>query len=88
MRKLHEGADYFRDEKTCVSWVDNKGEKMKMHYYRKTYEQAIKTIVANGFEIVDYSDCFPSKKGKNLFPEEYERHSKEPVFTAWKVKKK
>ncbi len=81
-------VNYFCDTNICVGWKDNKGKDMKMCYYHKTYEKIIRTIIKNSFLIVDYRDCFPIKKAKQIFPKEYEEFSRKPLFTAWKVKKK
>ena len=81
-------GDYFKEGKIYGPWTKNDGKKMKMHAYHKTYETIIKTIIKNGFEIVDYKDCFPIKKGKKLFPYDYAIYSKKPMFCVWKVKKK
>jgi len=61
---------------------------MIMPYYHKTYETIIKIIVKNGYEIVDYKDCFPLKKAKKLFPEDYETFSRRTFFCVWKLRKK
>lgn len=81
-------GNYFKEGKIYVSWKDNKGKKMRMIFYHKTYETIIKTIIKNKFEIVDYKDCFPIKKAKKLFPEDYAEYSKKPFFCVWKVRKK
>ncbi len=88
IKKSKQEVDYFHDGKFCADWKDNTGKEMKMHYYHKTYEKIIQAIIKNKFEIVDYKDCFPIKKAKKIFPEEYDKYSREPLFTAWKIKKK
>jgi SAM-dependent methyltransferase len=88
MKKRKQEVNYFCDMITSVPWKDNEGKDMRMFYYHKTYEKIIRTIIKNGFEIVDYRDCFPIRKAKKIFPQEYEEFSKKPLFTAWKVKKK
>ncbi len=88
VKKRDQGANYFHDKKVSVGWKDNDGGEMRMYYYHKTYEEIIRTIIKNGFEIVDYRDCFPIRRAKKNFPKEYERYSKEPLFSAWKIKKK
>ena len=87
-KKISVLDNYFSEGKIYGSWKDNKGNKMKMSSYHKTYETIIKTIIKNGFEIVDYKDCFPIKKGKKLFPKDYAEYIKKPFFCVWKVKKK
>ena len=81
-------GDYFGEGKKYVFWLDNKGNKMKMTYYSKTYETIINLLLDNGFEIVGYKDCFPLKKAKRLFPEDYAEYSKKPFFCVWKVRLK
>jgi len=71
-------TDYFTEKKLTT----------KIPSYHLTYETIIKTILKNGFEIVDYKDAFPLKKAKKLFPDYYERYSKIPFFMVWKVMKK
>ncbi len=80
--------NYFNEGKIYGSWKDNKGKKMKMSSYHKTYDTIINTIIKNGFEIVGYKDCFPLNKAKRLFPEDYAEYSKKPFFCVWKVRKK
>jgi SAM-dependent methyltransferase len=84
-------ADYFKKKKINAVWKVNDGIRkfdIKVSVYHKTYEEIIKTIVKNGFEISDYKDTFPLKKAKKLFPKEYEYTSKIPFFSVWKVRKK
>ena len=81
-------GDYFFEGKTSMSWKNNNGKKMKMTFYRKTYQSIIEVILKNGFEIVGYKDCFPLKKAKKLFPDDYRVYSKKPFFTSWKVRKR
>ena len=89
---VREFENYFNEKKIYGIWRNilhkKKVRNIKMPIYHKTYETIIKTIVKNGFEIIDYKDCFPLKKSKKLFPEEYEFLSKVPFFCVWKVKLK
>ena len=85
-KKISVLGNYFKEGKIHGPWRDNKGNKMRMSSYHKTYETIIKTIIKNGFEIVDYKDCFPIKKGKRLFPKDYAEYSKKPFFCVWKVR--
>jgi SAM-dependent methyltransferase len=87
-KKVSVLGNYFKEKKIYGPWKNNKGKKMKMSSYHKTYETIIKTIVRNKFEIVDYKDCFPAIEGKKLFPKEYAEYSKKPMFCVWKIKKK
>jgi SAM-dependent methyltransferase len=83
--------DYFKERKIYGTWKNILHKKqvinIKMPTHHKTYQTIIKTILENGFEIVDYRDCFPTKKSKRLFPEEYKFLSKVPYFCVWKVRK-
>ena len=79
---------YFNEGKIYGEWKNNKGKRMKISTYHKTYETIIKTLIKNGFEIVDYIDCFPLKKAKKLFPEDYAEFIRRPFFSAWKVRLK
>ena len=89
---VREFQDYFKERKVYGTWYDivYKGQvrDVKMPSYHKTYETVIKTIIRNGFEIIDYKDCFPLKKAKKIFPKHYQFLSKVPYFCVWKVKKK
>ncbi len=89
---IREFGNYFKEERQYSTWRNILNEKeikdIQMPEYHKTYETTIKTIIKNGFEIVDYVDCFPLKKAKKLFPRQYNFLSKVPYFCVWKVKKK
>lgn len=89
---VREFKDYFKERKIYFTWKNilhkNKTKDIKMPVYHKTYETIIRTLVKNKLEIVDYKDCFPSKKSKKLFPKEYAFLSKVPYFCVWKVKLK
>ena len=83
--------DYFKEDEIHAVWKVRDGIRnfdMPVVSYHKTYEDIIKTILKNGFEITDYRDCFPTKQSKKLFPEEYAFTSKVPFFCVWKVRKK
>ena len=60
----------------------------KVIAFHRTYESIIKTIIKNGFEIVDYKDCRPLKKAKKIFPDHYKINEAMPYFSVWKVRKK
>lgn len=79
--------DYFDEKVHHANWT--LAEKVvAVPSYHKTYETIIKTILRNGFEIVDYKDTFPLKKAKKLFPKDYALYSKIPYFCVFKIKKK
>ena len=80
---------YFTQKHIKASWI-HPATKKKIHVvaYHRTYEEVIKTILRNRFEIVDYKDCFPIKKAKKLFPDDYNKYSKMPIFMVFKVRKK
>lgn len=80
-------GDYFSERKIWNSW-SVRGKELKVFAYHKTYETIIRTILKNGFEIIDYKDAFPLKKAKKFFPWFYNEYSKYPFFCAWGVKKK
>lgn len=87
-RKLRVFGDYFTEGEMSRPWRNSDGKKTTMISYHKTYESIIKTVLQNNFEIVGYKDCFPLKKAKRLFPQDYAEYSKIPFFCAWKVRKK
>ena len=79
---------YFEEKVHYSDWGYPDGRVVRVPGYHKTYETIIKTILKSGFEIVDYKDCYPVKKAKKLFPEDYRTATKSPYFCVWKVKKK
>lgn len=80
---------YFKESLNYNIWVNPYNhKKIKAPFYHKTYETIIKTILRNGFEIIDYKDCFPLKKAKRLFPKEFSKYSKMPIFMVFKLRKK
>lgn len=76
-------GDYFKERWVDYSW--KKGQ-MKLKFHHKTYETIIKTILRNGFEIIDYVDEKPIPKGKRIDEKLYAGLSKLPVFYAFKVR--
>lgn len=88
LRVLNKKSAYFRERKIYGVWKNINEKDIRMPTYHKTYETIIKTIIKNGFEIIDYKDSFPLKKAKKLFPGDYRIFSKIPFFCVWKVKKK
>ncbi len=81
-------GDYFNAKKAQGVWKLESGEEIPVLTNHKTYEYIIKTIIKNGFEIIDYKDCYPLKKSKKLFPEYYRLFSKIPFFCVWKLRLK
>lgn len=89
---VREFRNYFLEKKQYGIWRFTSPKKenieLKIPAYHKTYETIIKEIVRNGFEIVDYKDCFPSKESKKIWPKYYRYLSRIPFFCVWEVKKK
>ena len=89
---VREFQDYFKERKIYSVWKNilhkEKVRSIRMPTFHKTYETVIKTIVRNGFEIIDYKDTFPLKKSKKKFPKEYNFTINLPYFCVWKIKKK
>ena len=82
-------TDYFKEEVFYNSWTNPYNQKeITVPVYHKTYETIIKTLLRNGFDIIDYKDCFPAKESKKLFPKDYAKYSKMPMFMVFKVRKK
>jgi ubiquinone/menaquinone biosynthesis C-methylase UbiE len=79
--------DYFNEKEYIGIW-EEPGKKFPVLHYHKTYQTIIKTILNNGFEIIDYKDSFPLKEAKRLFKKEYKNTINIPKFCAWKVKLK
>lgn len=86
-KKIKTFGNYFKEGKNSAKWGIN-GKGLKVFYYHKTYETIIRTIIKNGFEIIDYKDAFPLKKAKKYFYEDYMEYSKIPFFSVWKLRKK
>jgi len=87
-KKIKTFGNYFKEGRKSAIWTNINGKKLKIFSYHKTYETIIRAIIKNGFEIVDYKDCFPLKKAKKFFPKDYEEYSRIPFFSAWKLSKK
>jgi len=89
---IREFNQYFKERKIYGIWKNllqnRKTKSIKMPAYHKTYETIIKTIIKQGFEIIDYIDCYPLPKSKKLWPKEYAFTSNVPFFCVWKIKKK
>ncbi len=79
--------DYFDEKVHYADWTMENDE-VTVPSYHKTYETIIKTIIRNGFEIVDYKDTYPLEKAKKLFPKDYRVYSRMPYFCVFKLKKK
>lgn len=80
---------YFKQKHIKATWTHpTTKKKVQVVAYHRTYEEIIKTILRHGFEIVDYKDCHPIKKAKKLFPDDYDKYSKMPIFMVFKVRKK
>ena len=80
--------DYFNERLIKEDWnVDDVGV-MKVGFYHVTYETIINTILKSGFEIIGYKDPFPPKYSKKYFPLHYEKTTKVPLFTVWKLRLK
>jgi ubiquinone/menaquinone biosynthesis C-methylase UbiE len=78
-------GDYFKQRLMSHKWRTGN---VNMPFFHKTYETIIRSFIKNGFEIVDYKDCFPLKRGKKMFPKDYANTSKSPYFCVWKLRKK
>ncbi|MFC1696827.1 hypothetical protein ACFL1H_00690 [Nanoarchaeota archaeon] len=60
---------------------------MNMRSHHKTYETIIKTTINNGFNIVGYKDPRPIAGSRKMAPNEYDKFSKLPIFSVWKLQK-
>ncbi len=80
--------DYFKEGWRYNQWKEESGITVEGAHHHKTYGTIIRTIVKNGFEIIDYEDCKPISISKNIFPERYEKTMNAPHFSTWKVLKK
>lgn len=87
-RKVRVLGDYFKEKWKMGIWKNVRGKDLKVYSYHITFETLIRRTLKNGFEIIDYKDCFPIKKAKKYFPEDYKWYTREPLFCAWKVRKK
>jgi len=80
--------NYFDEKMDYADWTLPNKKTVRIRVYPKTYETVIKTIIKNGFEIMDYVDAKPLPSSKKKFPEQYKLWSKVPKFCIWKLKKK
>ncbi len=81
--------NYFKEDLFYGNWTNPyTNKKVTVSAHHKTYETIINTIINNGFEIIGYKDCFPEKKSKKIFPEEYSKYSMMPIFMVFKIRKK
>lgn len=85
-KKVFGRLNYFKKKKVFVPWKMEKEEVM-VHLYHRSYEDIIKTIVKNGFEIIDYCDARPTKKGLKLFQDK-KIYDSFPLFNVWKLRLK
>ncbi|MFH1211923.1 MAG: class I SAM-dependent methyltransferase [Candidatus Woesearchaeota archaeon] len=70
---------YFDERLIYDNW--EKGDKKyRVSHHHKTYGTIIKTIIRNGFEIVDYEDCKPPKSAKQKYLKAYEETMNIPNF--------
>jgi ubiquinone/menaquinone biosynthesis C-methylase UbiE len=79
--------DYFKEEWHRGKWKEP-GKEAEVAHHHKTYGTIVRTIVKNGFEILDYQDAYPAGDEKKLFPKQYDETSNYPKFCTWKVRKK
>jgi ubiquinone/menaquinone biosynthesis C-methylase UbiE len=79
---------YFDEAAKYSLWNrKNKGKKVTVVHYHKTYATIIKLLMKHGFEIIDYEDCKPLPEAKELFPAKYKKCLNYPPFCAWKLRK-
>jgi hypothetical protein len=80
-------GDYFDEEKRTSAWAMRR-YKVKIPWFRRTYETWIKAIVRNGFVIEDYIDARPPARSKKVDRKSYEYASKVPLVCVFKVRVK
>jgi hypothetical protein len=86
-------GDYFSDKIGYKTWpkevkVNGKTHKTNTCVFPfQSIREDDKNNNKNGFEIIDYKDAFPIKGYEKLFPEDYRRFTKIPMFCVWKVRK-
>lgn len=80
-------GDYFNEEKHTSTWAMRR-YRVKIPWFRRTYETWIKAIVKNGFVIEDYIDARPPARSKKVDRKSYEYASKVPQVCVFKVKVK
>lgn len=86
-RKFRIVKNYFKEGVKVEKWYFGK-KKVYIKWHHKTYGTIIKTIVRNGFELIDYEDAYPLRKAKKLFPKDYKLWSNMPYFCTWKIRRK
>lgn len=84
-KKYRQLKGYFNEDLKRSIWKEEKGKQSEIIHYHKTYGTIIKTLVKNGFKIIDYEDCKPINYSKKIFPKEYSQSLDYPHFCVWKV---
>ena len=87
-RKFRIVKDYFKEGFRETKWTTEHGAYIKIRFYHKTYGTIVKTILRNGFEIIDYEDAFPIDIARKKFPKDYKLWSNMPFFCTWKIMKR
>lgn len=59
----------------------------EMPKYHTTMEKFMELIIQNNFKIIDYSDCFPDPKSRQINQKEFEYYSLLPQFMICKLQK-
>lgn len=85
--RYRELKGYFEEGIKKTTWKKDNRILSNVEHYHKTYGTIIRTLVKNGFEIIDYEDCKPLASSKKNFPKKYKRALNYPHFCAFKVKK-
>lgn len=85
-KKFRDIKNYFQ-EGLHISYWDVDGKLIPMKGHHKTYSTIIKSLVSNGFMILDYEDAKPLPQSKKYFPEHYAKCINKPIFCTWKVQK-
>ena len=67
---------------------NNLGGLGKMKVYNFTFETLIKSVLNNGFELIDYKDAKPTPISKKYDPEKYRVTTTLPTFILFKFRKK
>ena len=73
-------------ESRLVEWEAVPG--MALKTYEKSFRDELKWMIANGLELVDMIDCYPTKGFKKQNPEDYPLYSKVPDFCIMVCRKK
>ncbi len=83
-KKKYRPRSYFKEGKVYTNWSIFK---IKMLFYRYTFQTYIRTLIKNGFNIEDFVDAKSLENLKKVNPLWYKVAIKIPIISVFKVRK-